>query len=172
MTTPSESAATPLVKLSAEGLVVKAMSGLRASKNPVFYRLKRGTELLDAMLEPVFHETKHKLRLHKMFWVTDELLACALLLVARLAEKPGSVPLARRLAGKSIEDTARYSDLRFANLIRSEGADELFQNLQRAVAYSDNKVEPFDLVRTVLSWNDETLPATRKRLMSQFHFFS
>jgi len=155
-----------------ELLTVGPLLALRAAKDPVFYRLKRGTELLDAMLEPVFHQVKAQLRANRVFWISDESLACALLLVARLDETPGTTPLVRKLAGKTVKDPHRYSDLRFAGLIRSDEPAELFQNLQRAIAYCKARVEPFDLVRTVFGWSGDALPSTRKRLIAQFHFFA
>ncbi|MBC8737220.1 hypothetical protein F6X40_10415 [Paraburkholderia sp. UCT31] len=148
----------------AENTVVGKVSALRQSQDPSFFRLRRGTSLLDAMLEPAFHQIKEELKANQSP-VKDELLALAVLLLARLDEKPSNTRLARALASS----TSPYSAQRFSTLIRCEEPEELFTHLQRAVRYCDNRVCPFDLARIVFGWRESQLPYTRKRLISEFY---
>lgn len=147
---------------SPETIIVQSIGALKTSRAPGLHRLKRGTELLDAMLEPEFHEVKRSLQAAGHV-VNDELLACALLLLARLAEGKTSKTLPRALAEKG------YSALRFSVLIRGEDPSELFTGLQRAVRYVEGKVCPFALTRTVLGWTEARLPYTRKSLIADFY---
>jgi CRISPR type I-E-associated protein CasB/Cse2 len=96
-------------------------------------------------------------------FVQDDLLACALLLVARLSETKNSRKLGDAL------NKAEFSSLRFANLVRCEEPADLFINLQRAVRFCENSVDPFDLVRLVLGWTDAQRDSTRKKLIAQFY---
>lgn len=142
--------------------VVIAMRVMCNSGATGFFRIKRGAELLDAMLEPEFHAIKVKFKANNHF-VTDELLACAMLLVARLSENSGNTPLAKKLG------ILKYSSLRFASLIRCEDYAELFTHLQRAVRFCEGRVCPFNLTQTVLNWTEARRPATRKKLIADFH---
>lgn len=145
--------------------VVTAVSALRNAGDASFHRLKRGTELLDAMMEPAFHALKAKLKANRQF-VNDELLACAMLLLARLPENAGNTTFARKLGQNE------YATIRFTNLIRCEEPADLFTNLHRAVKFCDNRVCPFNLTRTVLGWTELRLPTVRKQLIAEFHGFA
>lgn len=145
-----------------ETIIQRAVGQLRAAGDPQLHRLKRGTELLDAMLEPVFVKTKQQLRAHK-FFVSDDLLAVALLISARLSAEPGNLTL-----GVQLQRTG-YSEMRFASLVRCEDPAELFTNLQRAVRFCKDKAEPFDLLRLVLGWTENRVDATRKKLVAQYY---
>jgi CRISPR type I-E-associated protein CasB/Cse2 len=117
------------------------------------------------MLEPVFHETKAALRANNRF-VSDELLAVALLLLAKLDATPSDVSLARALS------IAEYSEIRFSGLIRCDDASELFTHLQRAVRFCGNRVNPFKLTQTVFGWTENRVAVTRKRMIADFYSFA
>jgi CRISPR type I-E-associated protein CasB/Cse2 len=160
MTTPEKNATA----YRPEREIVTALSALRNAGDAGIHRLKRGTELLDAMMEPSFHAIKAKLQANRQY-VNEDLLACAMLLLARMPENAGNTPFARKL-GKS-----EYSTIRFTNLIRCEDPAELFTHLHRAVKFCDSRVCPFNLTKTVLDWTELRLPSARKRLISEFHGF-
>lgn len=149
-------------KPTAETLVVRAVSRLKEARDPGFHRLKRGTSLLDAMLEPVFAQTVQRLRAYQYF-VPHENIACALLLQPLVVG--GSAGLGRALANES----HKYSPLRFSQLIAADTPDELFTHLQRALRFVDGKVSPFDIARIALGWTENGADRTRRRLIAQYH---
>jgi CRISPR type I-E-associated protein CasB/Cse2 len=155
---------TDNVKPSPEALVVGAVAQVREAMDPQIHRLKRGVAPIDAMLEPVFHKTKAAFKAHD-YWVDDDLLATAILLVARL--KDGVSGAKFSLGGRLAK--AGYSELRFRTLLRTDEADALFTNLQRAVRFCDSRVCPFDLSRAVLGWSEARRDQTRKKLAATYY---
>jgi CRISPR type I-E-associated protein CasB/Cse2 len=149
----------------AEQIVVNMMSALRERKDPAFFRLKRGSSVLDALLEPAFHQVRAELRRRNLF-ANESLLAVALLLLARVDNAAGTKSLPRALSD------AGYSEQRFSTLIRCDEPEELFTQLQRALRFCKGKVSPFSLARTALSWTESQLPQTRPRLIAEFYSFS
>jgi len=156
---------TPSSTQRAEQVVVSLMSALRERKDPAYFRLKRGSTILDALLEPAFHQVRAELHRRGLF-ATESLLAVALLLVARVDNAAGTKTLPRALSD------AGYSPERFSTLLRCDEPEELFTQLQRALAFCKGKVSPFSLARTALSWTENQLPQTRPRLISEFYSFS
>lgn len=149
-------------------LVVRAVSALREGRHPSFYRLRRATRVLDAMLEPVFPQLRAELTLRGLWQPSDELLAYALLIVARIPRSTSTKSLGEALRSHS----RAYSNLRFRTLVTAEAAEELFTQLLRAVQYCGYNVSPFNLVDIVLGWTDARVDETRKRLVMGFYGLS
>jgi len=163
MTSDTTSLAAPAARTEpprAEQLVLSAYARLAASKSPSVHRLRRGTQLMDAMLEPVFYEVKQQLGAHGHKWVKDENLACALLLAPLL--KGGKASLGRALS------KASFSELRFRQLLACDSPAELFTAAQRALRQVDGAVSAHDVIRIALSWTEYGADATRKRLLADF----
>lgn len=155
----SDSSAAP----SAEAIVVGAVSRLRQSGDPAFHRLKRGTRLLDAMLEPVFGQTVQRLRAHGCF-SPEANIACALLLQPFVSGE-SKVSLGSALANAK----RQFSPLRFGQLIAADSPDELFMQMQRALRFIDGRASAFDVARMALGWTDSGADRMRKRLIAHFH---
>jgi CRISPR type I-E-associated protein CasB/Cse2 len=146
-------------------LVVRAVGTLREAKSPSFFRLRRAARPLDAMLEPVFPRLRAELSLHGLWQPPDELLACALLALARVRARPDAKPL-----GEALRSQARpYSDLRFRTLVTAEGAEELLTQVLRAMQYCNYNVNPFNLADVILGWTENRVDETRKKLVMHFH---
>lgn len=150
--------------ITAEGIVVSAVHSLAKSKDASFFRLRRGSELLHAMLEPVFPQVRERLRNADIRWVRDDNLACTLLLLPHVTK--GTAPLAKQLAAKN------YSTLRFQRLVAAEDIPELFTQLQRAVQFLKGDVSAFDLTKLVLDWTEANRDTRRKRLIAQYYGMS
>lgn len=144
---------------SPEQIVLAAFTRLQASGSPSLHRLRRGTTLLDAMLEGVFHETKQRLRDQGHGWVPDENLACAFLLAPLVKE--GKSPLGKTLSKNG------FSELRFRQLVASETPAELFTALQRALRQVDS-VSPHSVLRIALRWTEYGVDDVRKRLLADY----
>lgn len=163
MTTATNSLDTPVSKpdaISAEQIVLSAYARLVASNNAGVHRLRRGTQLVDAMLEPVFYDVKQRLAAQGHKWVKDENLACALLLAPLL--KKGNLPLGAALA------KADFSSLRFNQLLACNDPAELFTALQRALRQIEGAASSHDVIRVTLSWTEYGADATRKRLLAKY----
>lgn len=146
-----------------ESIVVSAVSRLRESRDPSLHRLKRGTCLMDAMLEPVFSQALQRLAATGHH-VPHDNLACALLLQP-LMSGSSILPLGKALANSS----TRFSNLRFSQLIAAQTPDELFTHLQRALRLLDGKANPFDVARIALEWTEHGADRVRKRLIANFY---
>jgi CRISPR type I-E-associated protein CasB/Cse2 len=158
----------PNSKPSVAGLIVRAVGALREAADPGFYRLRRATRAIDAMLEPVFSQLRTELALNDLWQPTDELLAFAVLIVARIPEGARAEPLGQALRNQP----RRYSDLRFRTLVMAQSPEALFTQLLQAVRYCNYDVSPFNLVDIVLGWTEARVDETRKRLATQFHGLS
>lgn len=157
-------ASTPLPTStpSPEAIVVNAVSRLRLTRDPGFHRLKRGSQLLDAMLEPVFAQTVRQLRAIKCFSPEDN-IACALLLQPYVGASANSV-------GAALSSSKRtFSSIRFAQLVASDTPEELFTNLQRALQFVEGRASAFDVARLALGWTELGADRMRKRLIGDFH---
>lgn len=154
---------TPVPSDSAEQLVLNAYQRLVLSKDPGIHRLRRGTCLMDAMLEPTFHRAKQSLHAAGMFFVSDDNLACALMLLPLL--KPNKDSLGTALKnGKH-----PFSPMRFNQMLAVDSQEELFKHLQRALRFVEGRVSAYDLLRVVFGWTEHHVDATRKRLLSQYY---
>jgi hypothetical protein len=160
VTKSSELAAPKQDTVSAEQIVLSAYARLVAAKNPGVHRLRRGTQLVDAMLEPLFYDIKQRLAAQGHKWVKDENLGCALLLAPLL--KKGSLPLGAALA------KAKFSSLRFNQLLACNDPAELFTAMQRALRQIDGAASSHDVLRIALSWTEYGADATRKRLLAKY----
>lgn len=156
MTTPNSTPA-----LSAETIVLRAFRALELSKSPELHRLRRGTSLLDAMMEPVFHQTKQRLQVAGHRWVHDDNLACALLLLPLVKTGSGRVGASLSRGG--------FSNLRFNQLLATETPDDLFLALQRALRFIEGQVSPFDVLHTALNWTESHKDRIRKQMLADYH---
>lgn len=148
---------------SAEQLVLNAYNRLVLSKDPGVHRLRRGTCLLDAMLEPVFHKAKQSLHGAGMFFVPDDNLACALMLLPLLKTSKESL-------GTALQNGKHpFSTMRFNQLLAVDAVEELFTHLQRALRFVEGRVSAHDVLRVVFGWSEHRVDATRKRLLSQYY---
>ena len=149
-------------KSTAAAIVVGAVAALKASRNPGYHRLRRATQLLDAMLEPVFGQTQQLLRAEGYF-IPDANVACALMLQPLVAGGRNKLGIALARGPR------QFSPLRLGQLMAADTPQELFTQLQRAVRFVDGKVCPFDTARTALEWTDNGADRVRMRLIGQFH---
>lgn len=149
-----------------ELLITRAVTHLRATGDSSFFRLKRGTTLLDAMLEPIFHQVKETLHQYDYFWISDEQLACALLLLSVLPEQSNSAFLAQSL-GKH-----KYNQSRFRRLITCDDIADLHIQLLRALRYCKFEVSALNVSKIVIQWNEPTISTIRKQMTADFFKYS
>lgn len=141
-------------------LIASEVAKLRLSKDPQFYKLARGKEVLDALLLPVFHQLQNKLR-EKNLWVTEDQLAFSLLLLARI-RTPMEGSFCSALAHK------KCNEVRFSRWIRSASLPDLFRGTVRMLALCENKASPAELADIVCSWTGTTRDRMRVSLTRQF----
>ncbi len=140
--------------------VASTVAALRHSKSPGFYRLRRGSSILDAQLEPEFHKLKAQ-----MPYCPDGLLAVALLLAARA---DGSQPLMEALSKDNARTRAGAHDSRVARFIRSSDPLEVFTQVQRFIAQCKGQVSPYDVAAITLRWQPLHVDALRKDLLAAY----
>lgn len=144
----------------AAGDIVAAVNVLQHQKSPSFYRLQRGRDLLDALLEPVFYELKAKLPT-----CPDDLLAVALLLASRAT---GNASLMKALAADNLSRSPRANDTRVARFVKSSRPEEVFTQIHRFLMQCKGAVSPFDVAAVVLRWRPSMIEGLRKDLLSDY----
>lgn len=140
--------------------ICDALAVLRHAKAPSFYRIRRGHDLMDAQLEPVFHKLKAELPR-----CPEDLLALALLLAARA---DGGTTLMEGLALDNSRSQDGANDIRVARFIRNTSPMEVFTHAQRFIAQCKGQVSPYDVAAVALRWHGQGLDALRKNLLSAY----
>lgn len=144
----------------AAGVIVAAVLALQHQKSSSVYRLRRGSTLLGAHLEPVFHELKAKLPT-----CPDDALAAALLLAARAT---GKRSLMAAMAKDNEARRPKANDTRIARFIRCNAPAELFIHIHRFLQQCKGAASPYDVAAIALRWRPSLVDAARKDLLSAY----
>ncbi len=154
----------PTPAITPQGIVVSVVAALSNRKDPSYFRLRRGSELLEGMLSAGFAHALQKAEQAGFTWMSfrHDNLACALLLAARVDGNH------QQTLGAALQ-AAGFSELRFAQLLAADTPAEVFQHLQRALRFTGGRVSAYDVARTALDWTPQGADQVRKRLICQFH---
>ena len=135
--------------------------GAPAEDRGALARLRRAPRVRDAAEEEAALLLCRKL---KLGWQGLERAALtAAVLAAVRDDAPG--PAAARQLGPDRGGAAAMSWLRFRRLLQAETPDEQLIAFRRAVALAGNRINVFDLARSLLDWNDRR----RQRWIYAYH---
>jgi len=113
-------------------------------------RLRRCDGLEEIMLQPAFYRLCREPSLRKKPVDALALAAGLLAWVENSDERPTPVLLGH--PKQPGEETPLLSELRFQHLLASHTAEDLFQNLRRAIVHVGKKANPVLLADEILHW--------------------